>query len=305
MMRAHLIMNPEARGVTPAVQRVVQAALEARFKLESTHTHARDAAIEVARAAVDDGAEVIIAFGGDGLVNEVVNGIVGTESILAIVPGGTMNVLARNLGLPKDPLEATDYILQKSEGLQKTGNAGTHKLSLGAANGRYFTFVCGCGFDAEAAAWVEDRKRSKRRFGEPIFYFSALTTFLTSYARRRPFLRVQTEGSSLDAVLAIGVKSGPYAYLAGRPLRLAPGQAADDKLQLLVVRKMSYWHLPIYAIGALLTGSYGGEATSATGIDEFTVKGEGPFAVHVDGEPLEPMSRLVVRAEAATLSVLV
>src|SRR5687767_15851067 len=104
-------MNPEARGVTPPLIRLVNAALEARFKLDSSLTNARDAGIEVSRNAIESGAELIIAFGGDGLVNEVINGMQGSDATLAIIPGGTMNVLARNLGLPRDPIEAADNIL--------------------------------------------------------------------------------------------------------------------------------------------------------------------------------------------------
>src|ERR1051326_4668665 len=103
--RAHLIMNPEARGVTPALQHLMTTALEARFRLELTETHAPDAGVDVARRAVEDGADLLIAFGGDGLVNEVVNGMAGSDATLAIIPGGTMNVFARNLGLPTNPAD--------------------------------------------------------------------------------------------------------------------------------------------------------------------------------------------------------
>src|SRR6266498_5223469 len=114
LLRAHLIMNPEARGVTPSLQHLMTTALEARFKLGVTETHARDAGIDVARNAVDEGADLLIAFGGDGLVNEVVNGMAGSEATLAIIPGGTMNVFARNLGLPTVPADAADYILGRA-----------------------------------------------------------------------------------------------------------------------------------------------------------------------------------------------
>src|SRR5260370_24391643 len=106
MLRAHLIMNPEARGVTPSLQHLMATALEARFELGVTETHARDAGVEVARRAVGSGAELLIAFGGDGLVNEVVNGMAGSDATLAIIPGGPMNVLPRNRRLPTPPPQA-------------------------------------------------------------------------------------------------------------------------------------------------------------------------------------------------------
>src|SRR5437588_263990 len=146
MLRAHLIMNPEARGVTPSLQHLMATALEARFKLGVTETHARDAGVEVARRAAGSGAELLIAFGGDGLVNEVVNGMAGSDATLAIFPGGTMNVFARNLGIPTNPTEAADHILRIA------GETEPRRMSLSLANDRYFTFACGCGFDAEAAS---------------------------------------------------------------------------------------------------------------------------------------------------------
>src|SRR5712691_6005 len=196
MLRAHLIMNPEARGVTPSLQHLMTTALEARFRLKVTETHARDVGVEVARDAVDDGAELLIAFGGDGLVNEVVNGMAGSDATLAIIPGGTMNVFARNLGIPTNPADAADHILGHA------GHIVPRRLPLGLANDRYFTFACGCGFDAEAAGRVEAHGGAKRRYGEPYFYAAALATFAASYATRQPFLTCEGEFGAEEVVLA-------------------------------------------------------------------------------------------------------
>src|SRR5260370_33164448 len=111
MLRAHLIMNPEARGVTPSLQHLMATALEARFELGVTETHARDAGVEVARRAVDSGAELLIAFGGDGLVNEVVNGMAGRDAPPPIMPRRPPNVLAPHLRAPTNPPPAPHHIL--------------------------------------------------------------------------------------------------------------------------------------------------------------------------------------------------
>ena len=298
MLRAHLIMNPEARGVTPALQHLMTTALEARFKLGVTGTHARDAGVVVARRAVDSGAELLIAFGGDGLVNEVVNGMAGSDATLAIIPGGTMNVFARNLGIPTNPTEAADHILRIA------GYTEPRRMSLGLANDRYFTFACGCGFDAEAAARVEDHRSAKRRYGEPYFYAAALATFAASYALKKPFLTCEGEFGTEEVVLAVGLVGNAYAYLAGRPLRLAPNGPPDGGLGLFMVRRLSFVHLPRYAFGAL-TGRFGPGAVSLADLDEFTVSGDEPVAYHVDGETLEPASKVHVRPAPHTLSVLV
>ena len=297
MLRAHLIMNPEARGVTPSLQHLMATALEARFTLGVTQTHARDAGVEVARRAVDAGAELLIAFGGDGLVNEVVNGMAGSDATLAIIPGGTMNVFARNLGIPHNPTEAADYILQRA------GNVAPRTMSLGQANDRYFTFACGCGFDAEAAARVEAHKTTKQRYGEPYFYAAALATFAASYATRPPFMTCSGSFGSEEAVLAVGIVGGTYAYLAGRPLRLGPRRPGPGTLGLFLLHRLQYVHLPRYAYGAL-TGRFGAGAMCRSDVGEFEVSGDGPVAYHVDGETLVPAEHIRVRPAPHTLSVL-
>lgn len=293
-------MNPEARGVSTAVERVVQAALEARFKLDVTQTYAPDSGIEVARGAVESGCELVIAFGGDGLVNEVVNGISGTGALLAIIPGGTMNVFARNLGLPNDPTAATDLILQRA------GKAEPLRVVLGAAGDRLFTFVCGCGFDAETVEWVEGHKHSKKRFGEPYFYAAGFLTFLNGYMRKDAFLTCEGSFGTRAGVGVMALSGPSYAYLAGRPVRFVrPEARVPGMLDLFVLEKMRLWHLPIYGVGALFTGRFGPKAAAFAGLDQVRVTSDVPFLIHVDGEPLPHSNEVLVRAGAGEIGVVV
>src|SRR5919109_3860767 len=105
-MHAVLIENPQAGKVTPGSLRVAERALEATFELELVTTNARGHATALAREAVEAGAKTVIAFGGDGTVNEVVNGLLSgaghSTTTLAVLPGGTTNVVARNLGFAND-----------------------------------------------------------------------------------------------------------------------------------------------------------------------------------------------------------
>lgn len=304
MKRAHLIHNPEARGVTPALRRVVEAALEGRFKLESTVTHARDAGIEVARDVAGSGVDLVIAFGGDGLVNEVVNGIATIQPedrvALAVIPGGTMNVFARNHGIPKDPLEATDRILQRAEGFQ------LKKVQLGKVNDRYFTFAFGAGFDAESAARVEQHKNTKKRFGEPYFYAAALATFVGSYFSKEPFLNVETSSGRRQAVMAIALNGPTYAYIAGRPIRLAGEPRGEGSgLDLFVLNRLRYSRLLTYAKGALFTGRYGSDSASLRGLENLSITSDVPFAIHVDGEPLPQVGSAKVSMSDVSIDLLV
>lgn len=298
MERAELIMNPEARGVTPAMRSVVESALKGRFKLDTITTEARDAGFTAAKDAVEAGADLVVAFGGDGLVNEVVNGIAGSDVTLAIVPGGTMNVLARAIGIPRGILEATDLILRKA------GNAEPTEISMGKANDRFFTFVAGCGFDADTAGWVESHKSSKRRFGEPFFYAAGFLTFLSRYTGRPPFLRCTGAFGEESGVGAIALNSGIYAYLAGRGVKLGTTDPVHGKLDLFLLRRMRITRLPNYAIGAFLTGNFGSDALSVPALTDFMVDSDEEFSFHCDGEPLPPTKRVDVRVSEEMLRVL-
>ena len=118
-MRAVLIVNPNATSTTPAGRDLLAHALESRVKLTVAHTDHRGHAIEIARDAARDGIDVVIVHGGDGTVNEVVNGMLGEPRPdrrsgarpSAVVPGGSANVFARSLGISPDPIEATNQLV--------------------------------------------------------------------------------------------------------------------------------------------------------------------------------------------------
>ena len=118
-MRAVLIVNPNATSTTAATRDLLAHALESRVKLSVAHTDHRGHAIEIGRDAARDGIDVLIVHGGDGTVNEVVNGVLGEcgrvpradAPAVAVVPGGSANVFARALGISPDPIEATNQLV--------------------------------------------------------------------------------------------------------------------------------------------------------------------------------------------------
>src|SRR5438128_12564555 len=118
-MHAVLIENPLAGKVTRASRLVAERALEATFELELVTTNARGHAAALARDAVAMGAKTVIAYGGDGTVNEVINGLLSggdsADVVLAVLPGGTTNVLARSLGFENDLVEATARLISLVE----------------------------------------------------------------------------------------------------------------------------------------------------------------------------------------------
>jgi diacylglycerol kinase family enzyme len=277
-----LVVNPEAGRLTDARRLEVMDALERRFRVDVYETPARNAGIEIAAGAADAGAAAVIAFGGDGLVNEVANGVAGTATALAIVPGGTMNVFARALGVPTDPFDAVEQ-------LEARWNV-VRTVTLGRMDERYFTFSAGCGFDAEAAGRVERDLRSKRTFGELFFYWSAFRVLASTYRHRSPSMTLSGPFGRIPVAMAIGCNAGPYAYLAGRAVNLAPDVRLDAGLDVFALKSMRIEALPLYAWRSVVSGDlvHHRDTFYERDLEGFAVSAPEPFARHVDGEPLPP-----------------
>jgi diacylglycerol kinase family enzyme len=277
---AVLVVNPNAGRISERTRGEVIDALRARLKIDAFATTARDTGISIANAATEEGADLVIAFGGDGHVNEVANGVAGTNAALGIIPGGTMNVFARALGIPLDPLKAIEHLLSISPDRAR-------RVPLGMIDDRYFTFSAGCGFDAEAAERVERYVPAKRRFGEVFFYWSALRVLAGSYRHRNPSMILRGSWGDVPVAMAIACNAGPYAYLAGRAVSIAPNVTLEGGLDVFALRRMRIEALGSYAARALVGGlTSHPDAFYASDVDAFELHSEKPFYRHVDGEPL-------------------
>lgn len=277
-----LVVNPGAGRASADRRLEVITEIRRRMRVDVYETPQREAGIEIAAAAAAAGAASVIAFGGDGLVNEVANGVAGTATSLGIVPGGTMNVFARALGIPTDPVAALESLL--------TGWDAPRRVALGRMDDRYFTFSAGCGFDAEAAGRVERDLRSKRTFGELFFYWSAVRVLAGTYRHRKPSMTLSGAFGEVPVAMAIACNAGPYAYLAGRAVELAPRVALDGGLDVFALRSMRIEALPLYAWRAVVSGDlvHHPEAFYESDLTRFEVSADEPFSRHVDGEPLFP-----------------
>jgi diacylglycerol kinase family enzyme len=295
---AALIVNPNAGRLTDNARHAIVDALEARLGVETYATSVRDAAISLARDAATGGAEIVIAFGGDGHVNEVVNGIAGTSATLGIIPGGTMNVFSRALSIPQDPFEAIDRLVGAVDRPPRT-------VPLGRMDERYFTFSAGCGFDAEVAERVERYLRTKHRFGEIFFYWSAFRVLIRSSALRRPRLTLSGPFGHVPVSMAIACNAGPYAYLAGRAVDLAPHVRLEDGIDVFSLRQMKIEDLPLYAWRVAVSGDliHHPDVFYASDLRRFEVTAERPFHRHVDGEPLPSSTSARFSVEPHALSV--
>jgi diacylglycerol kinase family enzyme len=292
------IVNPSAGRLSVAAREEVFAALGKAFRLDVLTTTGREHGIELAEQVARSGVSTVIAFGGDGLVNEVCNGLAGTSSALGIVPGGTMNVFARALGIPKEPLAAVRHLTERI-------GQPPREVNLGCANERYFTFSAGCGFDAEAAELVERDIPSKKRFGEVFFYWSAFRVLAGAYRHRDPTMTLSGPFGEVPVSMVVGCNTGPYAYLAGRAVRLTPRVDLDKGLDVFALKKMRVEALPRYAWETAVAGDISGhrDAFYEHDLERFTVRSDQPFLRHVDGEPLEPSDEVTFTLARRALRV--
>ena len=113
--RMLIIVNPYATTVSDRLRNLVVYALQGRYEVEAVTTEAQNHATEIGREARDGGYDVVVAFGGDGTLNEVANGLAGTDLPVAILPGGSTNVVSRTLGIPNDVVDATEHLLSLAD----------------------------------------------------------------------------------------------------------------------------------------------------------------------------------------------
>jgi diacylglycerol kinase family enzyme len=300
-VHAVLIENPQAGKVTPGSLRVAERALEATFELDLVQTNARGHASALAREAVEAGAKTIIAFGGDGTVNEVLNGMLGdqssTEVVLAVLPGGTTNVLARNLGFPNDLVEATARLIQ----LVERGEPVLHTVGRLTADGEHgrlsrdFAFAAGLVFDAEIVHRVNASKRSR---SDARFIYHGLRAFSKLRGQPTPDLIVETPSGPEDAYWACVATTDPFTYFRSRPLQVIPGASKTPGLDLLASKQVRFWRTLRWLGQSLTTGRHIRHKDAIHLADQrlINISARRPVPLQTDGEYLGDVT--LVRAEA-------
>jgi diacylglycerol kinase family enzyme len=241
-MRAVLVVNPKATATTAAGRDVLAHALASEVKLEILETDYRGHAMAAATQAAVDGADLVVAHGGDGTVNEVVNGLLAAgprESLpmLGIVPGGSANVFARALGLPRDPVDATHLLLHALQDRRhRRVNLGRVD-SDGPEPARWFTFSSGVGWDADVVAEVH-RKRGKK--ASPALYTRVAVTQYLKPAHGGPQLTVEIPGEEpvTDLRLVFVSNTDPWTYLGTRAIHLNRGCGFETDLGIFALHSL-------------------------------------------------------------------
>jgi len=237
--RMLVIVNPYATTVSDRLKNLVVYALQSRYEVEAVDTQSKLHATELCREAADEGYEVVVAFGGDGTVNEAANGLIGTDVPLTCLPGGSTNVFCRSLGIPRDVVDATEHLLQMADRFEP------HKVDLGLVNGRYFTFSSGIGLDASVVELVDAHPKLKSRYTRWYYSYVALTTFTRRYLLHPPRVRAEVNGKAVEGVTVIVQNSDPFTYFGARPIRVCEGADLENgTLSLTVLERASALDMP-------------------------------------------------------------
>ncbi len=220
MRRLLLLANPVASAFTGALHRHVVADLREGFDVTAAWPSGAESAREMARDAAEEGFDVVVAMGGDGVVHHVANGIAGTEAALGIIPAGTTNVVARVLGLPGDPRKVSGLLPRLPAQITPLAHLATSSAT--GARSEYAVFAAGIGYDAEMVQIAEQRPTSKYYFGSIHYARSAARALLTDYRSRPANLHVNCDGEQVHAVSVMVQVHDPYTYFGKMPLRLSP-----------------------------------------------------------------------------------
>ncbi|MFC9327140.1 diacylglycerol/lipid kinase family protein [Kitasatospora sp. NPDC057015] len=323
-MRALLVVNPKATTTSARTRDVLTHALRSDLKLEVAHTQYRGHARDLARQAADDGAvDLVVALGGDGTVNEVVNGLLAHgpgERVprLAVVPGGSTNVFARALGLPNHPVEATGVLLDALE-QRRERPVGLGKAMTEGLPDRWFTFTAGLGFDAGVVGRVEEQRRAGRKSTHALYVGQALRHYVTEREHRRAgpvTLEIPGRAPTPGLVLTIVSNTSPWTFLGNRPVYPSPLASFDTDLDVFGITRMTAFgtartvrqilrsHTPSKD-DAQAVGPIGRHAVSYHDVRHFTLVSQEPAPFQVDGDHLGDRSRVSFTGVRRALRVIV
>jgi diacylglycerol kinase family enzyme len=305
-VRGLLIVNPQATSTSGNVAASVAGGLAGLVDLDVAYTRYRGHARELAAAATDF--DVVLVYGGDGAVNEVVNGLMSappaSRPALAAIPGGGGNVFARALGLPISPATA----LGRIRDLLAAQSYRTIGLAL--AGDRYFTFSAGIGMDAEVVRDVEEQRARGRRESQSLFVRTIVRRYYAGTDRRTAALTLERDGEEplADLFLALVTNSAPWTYFRGRPLLSRPDPDFSSGLDVLALSKLKAGVI-LGAMGQMMCtpghrrAPRGKHVVTAHRLESFTIRCARPTAFHVDGEYLGEVESVKFQYARAAMRV--
>jgi diacylglycerol kinase family enzyme len=311
-VRGLLIVNPRATTTADGAAEKVIRSLAGVVDLDVEHTQHRGHARDLA-AAAGASADLVLVLGGDGALNEAVNGVMtaaasgsasgsgsggvaGTAGsgraigskpppLIGVIPGGGGNVFARAMGLPVDTAGAVSRIRQAIEAERY------RTIGLGLAGDRYFTFSADLGWDAEVVREVDRQREKGSRQSVSLYVRTIVREYYRGTDRRVPALTVERDGRPLagEVFMAIVTNRSPWTYLGGRALLPVPNPDFNSGLDLLTLNRLGAGTV-LHAVGQMLwvrsrppRGRY---LLSEPGLEGLTIRSARPIAFQVDGEYL-------------------
>ncbi len=314
-MRAVLIVNPNATSTTAAGRDLLAHALESRVRLAVEHTNHAGHATEIAARATADGVDVVIVHGGDGTVNEVVNGLLGPPGgrrpvnapAVAVVPGGSANVFARSLGISPDPVEATNMLVDLLDSVGPRRN--WRRIGLMDCGERWGVFTAGMGVDGEVVAAVEaHRNRGRKQKGVTASrYIRVAVPAVLRSARRQPRLTLRLPGQEpVAGVHFVFVSnSSPWTYANKRPVWTNPDTRFETNLGVFATTSMSVWR-NLGLVRQMLSKRPKLAAKHLIRSDDVhsvTVTSDTPIATQIDGDYLGERETMNFRSVPDALDV--
>jgi YegS/Rv2252/BmrU family lipid kinase len=280
-MRSKLIVNPTSgpwntRRELPAVLNHLR---ESGWQVTLHHTERAGEATELASQAVAEGLDAVFAVGGDGTINEIVNGLAESPVALGVLPGGTSNVWAKELGLPT---RSPRHLLPLIDSIRALVPGRTRRIDLGEMNGRYFLQWAGIGLDAEVTYAMEPRTRNQRRLGAAYYVIAGLSAAANMVGTRT---RIHIDEQNIYRRSILIVVSNSQLY-GGGLVRIATDARLDDGLLDINVFAGTGFGSSIRTALGVITGLhvrdprhsfYRGAAIH--------IEADKPMAIHVDGEP--------------------
>ncbi len=301
--RMLIIVNPYATTVSDRLKHLVVYALQGRYEVEAIDTQRKGHATELCREAATEGYDAVVAFGGDGTINEVANGLAGSATPLTCLPGGATNVYPRILGIPNDVVDATEHLLRIAD------HWHPRLVDLGSVNGRLFTFAGGAGLDASVVKRVDSHPKLKARYGPTFYTASAVAVFMRRYVIRPPKLLVEVAGQEIEGVSAFVQNADPYTYFRNTPIALVDGVELDSgDLGGVVLERASPIDIPTVLWRALSKGAKierHRQVTAFRGVDRVLVRSADgrPVPVQVDGDFVGAYDEAEFRAHPRALRV--
>jgi diacylglycerol kinase family enzyme len=302
--RMLIIVNPYATTVSDRLKNLVVYALRGTYHVDAIDTEARDHATELSRQAAREGYDVVVAFGGDGTINEAANGLAGSDTPLTCLPGGRTNVYCRMLGIPTDVVDATEHLLRLADDWRP------RHVDLAQVNDRWFTFSAGVGLDASVVERVDAHPRLKARVGEWYYTATAVSVFNRRYLLRPPRFEAELGDERVTGVTAIIQNAAPYTYFGNRRVDIGDGATLDSgDLAGVILRRASPIDVPSVLWRALSERAHVADHrrvhgfAGLAGLRIRTTDGR-PLPLQVDGDYIGEADEAVFRVVPQGITVL-